>query len=485
MTTDIQENILGAAGDPSVDIENPEVKTQVNSLLGRALETSFITPYMGIERISNVLSRYHIPVPKSSFLEGDHGYKVFDVVQFGHKFGMNDQGEVVQKDECSCSLYFEYQLNDDGEFDIFAEIVSQEELDEILNDVEAEENEERLDEAASQKASKALARILRKEKIKKTVRILNRNLRKETAKKAPAPAEEPKRKVTSKKKLTSKTLPLPEKPKAKKEEPKKVEPKKKEPKKVEVAKKAVKRIRDMKKTEPPKKAAAPAKPSKSILFKREQKAPAAEKPKVAQKVMAHHPIAPKVPEKPRNAFEIAWDKSAAGPSHTHPRNMKDLADVAYAEQQKDLRKASTKADYDKLNNEYSRRMSMIRSLGHNYTETAPYDHIKKHIEDGILDPDHVILANMHHATKRDHAIGKITKSVHDSRLKTINKLSKIVHGTTEVPAIPGINPDSDSKHKSIRKFHQVLGKFTKKAPVKVFTEQTMEKALEIMNKKVL
>lgn len=561
----LKENILGAAGDPSIDIENPETKARVNSLLGQALETSFLTPYMGIERISNVLAKFHIPIPKSTFLEGDHGYKVFEVNQFGTKFGMNDQGEVVQKDGCSCSIYFEYQLNDSGEFDIFAEIVSEEELDEILDDVEDEEeemNEEMVTEAkipkpdlnALRAAVKHLRVTIKTEKEKQAAKKMKKKV-------AVAPPSAPKKDVPSKKasikriiskaakikkatpkkpssaaivkaaaavkkkpavkkaapkadkkvivrKASVKATPIAAKPKPKTKDkpkdkakqaapkapvkaaakPKTTKKKITEPKKKSaVAKAAIKKVK-AKTTAPmaPKPAAAKAPEAPKIsLYKKASVEPKAELPKVVQKVSSHAPMAPKVPEKPRNAFEIAWDKSAAGPNHTHPHNARALKDIAHAEMQKAVSKAKSKEDYDALNGDYARRMGMIRSLGHHYSETAPYDHIKKHIQDGHIEPDHVILNNMHATTKREYAIGTINKRTHDSRLRTLNRLSKIVHGTTTTPLLPGVDPDNDSKYKSVRKLHQMLGKITRKTPVKVFSEQTMEKALEIMNKKVV
>lgn len=556
MTTEIQENILGAGGDPSIDIENPETKARVNALLGQALETSFLTPYMGIERISNVLAKFHIPIPKSTFLEGDHGYKVFEVNQFGSKFGMNDQGEVVQKDGCSCSIYFEYQLNDSGEFDIFAEIVSEEELDEILDDVEDEEEEMNEEMVTEAKLSPEEVKALRT-----AMKHLRVTVKKAVAKKKPkmavAPPSAPKKDVPSKKasikrivskaakikkaapkkpssaaivkaaaavkkkpavkkaapkaekkvivrKASVKATPIAAKPKPKTKDkakpaspkapvkatakPKTTKKKITEPKKKSaVAKAAIKKVK-AKTTAPmvPKPAAAKAPEAPKIsLYKKAEVAPKAELPKVVQKVSSHAPMAPKVPEKPRNAFEIAWDKSAAGPNHTHPHNARALKDIAHAEMQKAVSKAKSKEDYDALNGDYARRMGMIRSLGHHYSETAPYDHIKKHIQDGHIEPDHVILNNMHSTTKREYAIGTINKRTHDSRLRTLNKLSKIVHGTTTTPLLPGVDPDNDSKYKSVRKLHQMLGKITRKTPVKVFSEQTMKKALEIMNKKVV
>lgn len=634
---DIKENILGVGGDKSIDIELPEVKAEVNSQLGQALEVDFLTPYMAIERISNVLSKFHIPIPKATFLEGDHGFKVFDVIQFGHKFGMNDQGEVVQKDECSCSIYFEYQLNTSGTYDVFAEIVTEEELAEILSDVEEEENiqesTQNLTEMAKlspeevealrlamrhlrtsikkaikkkPSAMKRIAKTVIKTKNPKKIKAIISKVAKNkktgkvskpapTVKKKPlAPKPKPsvkkkpkltvKRKVAIKKVAQKALTPKPKKPKAKpvvkaktvdkpkkkltvrrkkvavktmpktaasvKRKPKtvavkpKVKAEKKAPKKIIRRKKASvketpKAPKPKKRVLKPKEPVATKKPVKSKVTKPSRKkvvttaavkkvvakrkltpsvpapkeplknyepkkptvslykassigkkveipAPAQSAPKTAtfsSPPKEEGPAKIKEPPKPRNAFEIAWDKSAAGPNHTHPQNAKHLRDIAHAEMQKHVARAQGQGDYDALNNLYSKRMGMIKKLGHHYTETAPYDHIVQHIKKGTLEPDHVILSNMHAATKREHAIGAIDDKQHRQRLHTLNKLSKIVHGTKETTLIPGVDPDSDSKHKSIRRLHGLLSKFTRNKPVKVFSEQQiMENALEIMNK---
>ena len=125
-----------------VGVSDPAVRDNINTLLTGALGPCFITPYIALEKVRKVLAYYHIFLPKTTFLEGDRGVEVFTVNQFGELAGMKDSGEVVTKVDSPLSLYFEYKMNDKGMYDIFSEIVTQEELDDLVDNVEDEVNDE-------------------------------------------------------------------------------------------------------------------------------------------------------------------------------------------------------------------------------------------------------------------------------------------------------------------------------------------------------
>jgi hypothetical protein len=125
-----------------IDVHDPAVRDNINTLLNGALGQCFITPYIALEKVRKVLAYYHIFLPKTTFLEGDHGVEVFDINQFGDVKGMRDNGDVVTRMDTSLNLYFEYKMNDKGLFDIFCEIVTNEELDDLVDNVEDEINDE-------------------------------------------------------------------------------------------------------------------------------------------------------------------------------------------------------------------------------------------------------------------------------------------------------------------------------------------------------
>lgn len=127
-----------------VGIESPAVRDNINSLLAGVTDTEFITPYIALERVAKVLANFHIFLPKQTFLDSDRGMVTIEINQFGEKVGVTDNGEVVTQASSPYYLYFEYEVDDNGTFEVFSEVVTEDELDEILSDMD--EDEEELDE---------------------------------------------------------------------------------------------------------------------------------------------------------------------------------------------------------------------------------------------------------------------------------------------------------------------------------------------------
>ena len=127
----LQEEVNPFAGTPEgfVGVEDSATRDYLNALLSGVTAGKFLTPYIALERISKVLANYHIFPARTTFLEGDSGLAIWPVSQFGLKAGMNNDGEVVTAPTSDYSVYFEYQMNDSGSFDIFCEVVSQEDLE--------------------------------------------------------------------------------------------------------------------------------------------------------------------------------------------------------------------------------------------------------------------------------------------------------------------------------------------------------------------
>jgi hypothetical protein len=123
------------------DVNDSGVRDSINNILTMTMARKYITPYIALERVKKALANFHIFLPKYSFLEGDSGMAVFDVNQFGDKMGMTDDGQFIKEVSPTYHVYFEYQMSDCGMFEIFCEVVSKAELDEILADVEDEMNE--------------------------------------------------------------------------------------------------------------------------------------------------------------------------------------------------------------------------------------------------------------------------------------------------------------------------------------------------------
>lgn len=131
--------------DGGMSINDPTVMDAINSNLEVSTSCKFRTPYNALEEIRKVLAYYKIFLPKSMFLDENHGNDVFEVSQFGEKMGMNNQGEVVTASDSPLFVYFEWSLNEKGMYDAFAALVDQEELDEILADYDAEVEDDETD----------------------------------------------------------------------------------------------------------------------------------------------------------------------------------------------------------------------------------------------------------------------------------------------------------------------------------------------------
>jgi len=156
--------------DGGMSINDPTVMDAINSNLEVSTSCKFRTPYNALEEIRKVLAYYKIFLPKSMFLDENHGNDVFEVSQFGEKMGMNNQGEVVTASDSPLFVYFEWSLNEKGMYDAFAALVDQEELDEILADYDAEVSDDETDlqeERSMGKVSKMLYKVVNQMKASK------------------------------------------------------------------------------------------------------------------------------------------------------------------------------------------------------------------------------------------------------------------------------------------------------------------------------
>ena len=162
-----------------MNVDDAAVRDNINTLLTGSLMACTLTPYIALEKVRKVLSYFHIHLPAVPFMEGDRGVHVFDVHQFGNLAGMRNDGEVVTKVSQPYSIYFEYQQNDKGMFDVFCEIVTQDELEDLLDDAEEDINddgaeddrEDRMDESVIDKAKRILRKVSGKQQKELTSKI--------------------------------------------------------------------------------------------------------------------------------------------------------------------------------------------------------------------------------------------------------------------------------------------------------------------------
>lgn len=159
-----------ATASGSINIDDPNVLDGLNTIIAGVTSTKFVTPYIAYERVQKALANFLIFPPRPSFFQGDSGMYTYPINQFGDKFGQKNDGSFVKdgetlKDEThgdhppgeplqgtiqdtvsdseeKYTLYFEWRQSDCGMFNIFAEVVTEDDLQDILGDLEDEMNEE-------------------------------------------------------------------------------------------------------------------------------------------------------------------------------------------------------------------------------------------------------------------------------------------------------------------------------------------------------
>jgi hypothetical protein len=130
----------------SINIDDPSVLDGLNTTLTGVTSDKFVTPYIAFERVQKALANFLIFPSRPTFLEGESGLYTNPIKQFGEKMGQTNDGNFVEDDQDKYHLYFEYMQDDDGMFKVFCEIVTEDELDDLLDDVEDEVNSSETDD---------------------------------------------------------------------------------------------------------------------------------------------------------------------------------------------------------------------------------------------------------------------------------------------------------------------------------------------------
>lgn len=141
----LKEDVTPAAlvKDGSIDLERSVVRDQINSSLAAVTADPAVTPYIALNKISKVLSYFHIILPKRMYLEGDKGIEAVELRQFGEKMGMTDQGEFIKEVPGKYHLFVEYHRSSPmnityakptvgGMFKVTAKVVDKAELDQLI-----------------------------------------------------------------------------------------------------------------------------------------------------------------------------------------------------------------------------------------------------------------------------------------------------------------------------------------------------------------
>lgn len=123
----------------SVDFTNAETLQNINVELLKVGNIAFISHWQGLEKLRKVLATWNIFLPAYEFEGGEsEGELVFGIQQFGEKTGDDIEGQ-VSADETMMYLYIYWLQNQDGTFTVDAEIMDEDDINDIIGDDETEE----------------------------------------------------------------------------------------------------------------------------------------------------------------------------------------------------------------------------------------------------------------------------------------------------------------------------------------------------------
>lgn len=119
-----------------VDLSKDKTRDEVNRNLSASLSREWINPYSGLLVVSKILSMYGVTLPKIILDDDVEGEIIIVISQFGEKIGANLDGTIdtfAQPDNDELYLVYEYGLSEKGFIEAFATVVTEEELDAMLD----------------------------------------------------------------------------------------------------------------------------------------------------------------------------------------------------------------------------------------------------------------------------------------------------------------------------------------------------------------
>lgn len=124
-------------GINSKGLENPATIQALNAALAKTTSHPFITPYIGLGAIARVLAYANIILPQYIFMDKEQGEVVFDATHFGKVDGVDVKAnKVSEDDQTKYYVYYSYSMNDDGYYDVYAELVPDTDLSNLMDDAE-------------------------------------------------------------------------------------------------------------------------------------------------------------------------------------------------------------------------------------------------------------------------------------------------------------------------------------------------------------
>lgn len=145
--------LVSTQREVKANLDEPETVDELNRFLAQVTAAGFVNPYAALQAVSKTLSTYGIVLPAVLYLPEPQGEEVFEVEQWGvhpgysHKFDAQDKlgiqtnpGIVPYQDvktapeenDESLYVYFTYEMNVNGTYDVFCMVVDNEGLETVL-----------------------------------------------------------------------------------------------------------------------------------------------------------------------------------------------------------------------------------------------------------------------------------------------------------------------------------------------------------------
>lgn len=119
--------------DAQFDVAKPVPRDLINRTLDVICKKKYITPYVGLNQVAKELAQYGIQLPRFTFKHPAEGEQAFKVIVPGETSGQNKDGTFTPPiiKEGVYYLFFSYTLDDSGFTEIYAELVTADELQEL------------------------------------------------------------------------------------------------------------------------------------------------------------------------------------------------------------------------------------------------------------------------------------------------------------------------------------------------------------------
>ena len=147
----LNEDYQASIATGTVNINDQATVTNMNSMLLGALKQEFITPYIALERVRKVLITFAVHLEGTTdMFDGEEGDHVFGILQFGGIIGASPENGTpnLEQNPPDAFIYFAWEMNDNGAYDIWCQLVDSEELEELLSDDDLDDEEIETDEVS-------------------------------------------------------------------------------------------------------------------------------------------------------------------------------------------------------------------------------------------------------------------------------------------------------------------------------------------------